>query len=175
MVIGAPYLPTLSPECLVLDRAMILSALDFLPPRLGRHRARCLRVRLPVPPLRPVRETFASYGSRQRDIMGEDHFASSTVHSPWTALRVRWVPVYCFPTLSLRAFAMCVAFLHSDYYALFDFPRWPWSFVGLSLTYFPPSFTSTMGSPVFTMEDSSEILEVACFWVPLPRFAAPQC
>src|SRR5262249_37934975 len=84
-------------------------------------------------------------------------------------------PVYCFPTRSLRAFAICVAFLHSDYYALFDFPMWPWSFVGLSLTYFPPSFTSTMGSPVFTMEDSSEILEVACFWVPLPRFAASEC
>ena len=43
--------------------------------------------------------------------MGKVYFASSTVHSPWTALRVRWVPVYCFPTLSLRAFAMCVAFL----------------------------------------------------------------
>jgi len=87
---------------------------------LGRHRARCLTVRLPMPPVRPVRETFASYGSRQRDIMGKVHFASSTVHSPWTALRVRWVPLYCFPTLSLRAFAMYVAFLRSDYYALFD-------------------------------------------------------
>jgi hypothetical protein len=87
---------------------------------LGRHRARCLTVRLPMPPVRPVRETFASYGSRQRDIMGKVHFASSTVHSPWTALRVRWVPVYCFPTLSLRAFAMCAVFPHSDYYALFD-------------------------------------------------------
>ena len=73
-----------------------------------------------MPPVRPVRETFASYGSRQRDIMGKVHFASSTVHSPWTALRVRWVPVYCFPTLSLRAFAMCAVFPHSDYYALFD-------------------------------------------------------
>jgi len=52
--------------------------------------------------------------------MGKVHFASSTVHSPWTALRVRWVPVYCFPTLSLRAFAMCAVFPHSDYYALFD-------------------------------------------------------
>src|SRR2546425_126622 len=62
---------------------------------LGRHRARCLTVRLPMPPVRPVRETFASYGSRQRDIMGKVHFASSTVHSPWTALRVRWVPLYC--------------------------------------------------------------------------------
>jgi hypothetical protein len=108
--------------------------------------------------VRDMAHTFTSYGSRERDIMGKVHFASSTVHSPWTALRVRWVPVSCFPTRSLRAFAMCVAFLHSDYYALFDFPMWPWSFVGLSLTYFPPSFTSTMGSPVFTMEDSSEIL-----------------
>ena len=52
---------------------------------LGRHRTRCLTVRLPMPPVRPVRETFASYGSRQRDIMGKVHFASSTVHSPWTA------------------------------------------------------------------------------------------
>jgi hypothetical protein len=73
-----------------------------------------------MPPVRPVRETFASYGSRERDIMGRVHFASSTVHSPWTALRVRWVPLYCFPTLSLRAFAMCTVFPHSDYYALFD-------------------------------------------------------
>jgi hypothetical protein len=55
------------------------------------------------PPVRPVRETFASYGSRERDIMGNVHFASSTEHSPWTALRVRWVPLYRFPTLSLRA------------------------------------------------------------------------
>jgi hypothetical protein len=35
--------------------------------------------------------------------MGHFHFASSTAHSPWTALRVRWVPLYYFPTLSLRA------------------------------------------------------------------------
>ena len=68
-------------------------------------------VRLPMPPVRPVRETFTSYGSRQRDMMGRVHFASSMVHSPWTALRVRWVPVYCFPTLSLRPFALYVALL----------------------------------------------------------------
>ena len=47
--------------------------------------------------------------------MGKVHVASSTVHAPWTALRVRWVPLYCFPTLSLRAFAMCAVFPHSDY------------------------------------------------------------
>ena len=55
------------------------------PRSLGRHRARCLTVRLPMPPVRPVRETFASYGSRQRDIMGKVHFANSTEHSPWSA------------------------------------------------------------------------------------------
>jgi len=70
--------------------------------------------------MRSMAHTFASYGSRARDITGKVHVASSTVHSPWTALRVRWVPVYCFPTLSLRAFAMCAVFPHSDYYALFD-------------------------------------------------------
>ena len=57
-----------------------------------------------------------------------------------------------------RSFAMCAVFPHSDYYGLFDCPLWPWSFVGLSLTYFPPSFTSTMGSPVFTMGDSNKML-----------------
>jgi len=52
---------------------------------LGRHKARCLTVRLPMPPVRPVREPFASYGSREREIMRKVHFASSIVHSPWTA------------------------------------------------------------------------------------------
>src|SRR3989475_12046171 len=38
---------------------------------VGRIRARYLTVRLPNPPVRPVRETFASYGSRERDICGK--------------------------------------------------------------------------------------------------------
>ena len=72
---------------------------------MGRIRARYLTARLPNPPVRPVRETFASYGSRERVIMGRVHFASSTVHSPWTALRVRWVPL--FPSFQrLGAFAL---------------------------------------------------------------------
>src|SRR6266571_938565 len=87
---------------------------------LGRIRARYLVARLPNPPVRPVRATFASYGARQRDITGKVHFTSSTEHSLWTALRVRWVPLYCFPTLSLRPFALDVAFLRSDYYGPFD-------------------------------------------------------
>jgi len=87
---------------------------------VGRIRARYPKARFPNPPVRPVRETFASYGSRERDITRNVHFASSTEHSPWTALRVRWVPLYRFPTLSLRAFAMYAVFPHSDYYAQFD-------------------------------------------------------
>ena len=45
-----------------------------LPLSLGRIRARYLTARLPNPPVRPVRETFASYGSRERDIYGKGPF-----------------------------------------------------------------------------------------------------
>ena len=92
----------------------------------------------------------------RRDIMGKVHFASSTVHSPWTALRVRWVPVYCFPTLSLRAFAMCAAFPRSDHYAQFDCRQGLGVSYGSPHCYSPPSLTSLAGSPVFTVEDSKQ-------------------
>jgi hypothetical protein len=88
--------------------------------------------------------------------MGHVHFASSTEHSPWTALRVRWVPLYCLPTLSLRAFAMCAAFLRSDYYAPFDCLEGLGVSYGSPHSYSPPSFASLAGSPVFTTEDSSK-------------------
>src|SRR6266852_5798535 len=111
-----------------------------------------------IPSVRDTAHTFASYGSRQRDIMGKVHFASSTVHSSWTALRVRWVPVYCFPPLSLRTFAMCAVFPHADYYALFDCLEGLGGF-GSGLPYLlPPSFTSLAGSPVFTTEDSNKMV-----------------
>ena len=73
---------------------------------LGRHRARCLPVRLPMPPVRPVRETFASYGSRERDVYRKLPFRQ--LHGTFTvvSLRVRWLPLYRFPTLSLGAFAI---------------------------------------------------------------------
>ena len=111
-----------------------------------------------IPSVRDTAHTFASYGSRERDITGKVHFASSTVHSPWTALRVRWVPLYCFPTLSLRAFAMCAVFPHSDYYALFDCLLGLGVSYGFPHSYSPPSLTSLAGSPVFTIEDSSRML-----------------
>src|SRR6266487_5913733 len=110
------------------------------------------------PPVRPVRETFASYGSRERDITGNVHFASSTEHSPWTALRVRSVPLYCFPTLSLRPFALYVAFLRSDYYGLFDCLEGLGDFGAGLPCLLPLSFPSLAGSPVFTMEDSNKML-----------------
>src|SRR6516165_1341287 len=68
--------------------------ISFLPPRLGRHRARCLTVRLhwvgtrrvalryvsSCPPLDPYVRLSTSYGSREKDtIMGKVHFASSMV------------------------------------------------------------------------------------------------
>jgi hypothetical protein len=102
----------------IIEWSMMLRPNDSW--RVGGIRARYLMARLPNPPVRPVRETFASYGSREKEIMGKVHFASSTEPSPWTALRVRWVPLYCFPTLPLRPFAVYVAFLRSDYYGLFD-------------------------------------------------------
>src|SRR5712692_9363829 len=52
---------------------------------LGRIRARYLTARLPNPPVRPVRETFASYGSRDRDIYGHFHFARIPPRSWCTA------------------------------------------------------------------------------------------
>jgi hypothetical protein len=90
--------------------------------------------------------------------MGNVHFASSTEHSPRTALRVRWVPLYCFPTLSLRPFAMYVAFLRSDYYGQFDCLQGLGVSVRVSPAYFPLSFTSLSGSPVFRMEDSNKMM-----------------
>src|SRR5712692_2081622 len=110
-----------------------------------------------IPSVRDTAHTFASYGSRERDIMGNVHFASSTEHSPWTALRVRWVPLYCFPTLSLRPFAMYVAFLRSDYYAQFDCLEGLGVSSGSPQSYIPPSFPSLEGSPVFTTEDSNKM------------------
>src|SRR6266571_2741838 len=104
-------------------------------PGVGRIRARYLTARLPNPPVRPVRETFASYGSRQRGVYRKLPFRQ--LHGTFTvvSLRVRWVPLYHFPTLSLRAFAMYAVFPHS---------------------YSPPSLKSLTGSPVFTAQDSKQ-------------------
>ena len=73
------------------------------------------------------------------------------------SLRVPWVPLVRFPSPRPRGFATHAAFPHSDYYAPSDCLR-PRSFVGVSPSYFPPSFASLAGSPVFTMEDSNKTM-----------------
>ena len=67
---------------------------------------------------------------------------------------------------------MYVAFPRSDYYAPSDYLQGFGVFVGVSLTYSPPSLPSLAGSPVFVMEDASGMLEGACSSLPRPRFAA---
>ena len=52
---------------------------------MGRIRARSLTARLPNPPVRPVRETCASYGSRDRDLYGDGPCARIPPRSWWTA------------------------------------------------------------------------------------------
>ena len=51
----------------------------------SRSRELSLKGHFWTPYVRPVRETFASYGSREKDIMGKVHFANSTERSPWSA------------------------------------------------------------------------------------------
>ena len=85
---------------------------------LGRHRARCLTVRLPMPPVRPVRETFASYGSR-RGYYGKGPFRQLHGAFSMDSFTRSLGTFVLFPD-PLRAFAMYAVFPHSDYYALFD-------------------------------------------------------
>src|SRR5499427_10816457 len=82
------------------------SSTAYQPALLGRIRARYHVARLPNPPVRPVRETFASYGSRERDVYRQLPFRQLHGTFPVVSLRVRWVPLYRCPTLSLGAFAI---------------------------------------------------------------------
>jgi hypothetical protein len=58
--------------------------------------------------------------------------------------------LYRFPTLFLRAFAMYVAFPHSDYYAQSDCLEGLGRFGAGLPCLLPLSFASLAGSPVFT-------------------------
>jgi hypothetical protein len=67
------------------------------------------------------------------------------------------------------------AFPCSDYYAPSDSPLWHRAFVRrFPLTTSPLLFASTKESPVFTVEDSDKMGEVARSSWPHPRSAAPQ-
>ena len=86
---------------------------------VGRIRARYHTARLPNPPVRTVRATFIAHGSRDREFMVTSISSGlHRVHGVQLARSLR--TLYCFPTLSLRAFALYVAFPHADYYAQSD-------------------------------------------------------
>jgi hypothetical protein len=78
-----------------------------------------LRYVSPIPPLDPYVRLSPHTAHERGTFAGSFHFANSTAFT-MVSLRVRWLPLYRFPTLSLRAFAMCAVFPHSDYYAQFD-------------------------------------------------------
>jgi len=82
------------------------------------------------------------------------------------SLRIREVPLF-------RSFRRLGAFAFSPHPGVHGFPVLRllrpirhflrhWGFVGVSLTYFPLPFTSFQKLPVFTVEDSNRMLEVAC-------------
>jgi len=74
------------------------------------------------------------------------------------SLRVPWVPLCRFPILSLRAFAMHVAFPHSDYYAPSDCLQGLGHFGAGLPCLLPLSLSSLSGSPVFVLEDSIKMV-----------------
>ena len=140
---------------------------------LGRHRARCLTVRLPMPPVRPVRETFASYGSRQRDIMGKVHFANSTERSPWSACAFAgYLCPVSRPSPSGPSPCTQLSYARTPMANLTAYRASELS-ARVSPASFPLSFASLAGSPVFTVENSNGMLEVACYFMSLPLSVAP--
>src|SRR5882724_10261965 len=72
------------------------------------------------PPVRPVRATFIAHGSRKRETLQETSLSPTPRTSPWSACAFVGYLCTVFPTLFLRALAMCAAFPRSDYYAQFD-------------------------------------------------------
>jgi hypothetical protein len=128
---------------------------------LGRIRARYLVARLPNPPVRPGRETFAASGSRARDV--DRQLPWRQLHGTFTvvSVRVRWVPWSRCPTLSLRACAVrprpgVPSFPGVRLLGPLGRPGGRRRCVGLSLASCPPSCTSLPGSPVFTASDSKQ-------------------
>ena len=140
------------------------------------------------PPFSTGRAAFTASGAAPEVLLHVEHGASVSIsaastdihpclipfHQPTLvvqrghSLRVRWV--LCSPlTFVLRTspgsgpspsvlVLVYVAFPRSDYYAPSDCLLGLGVFVGVSLTYSPPSLTSLAGSPVFVIEDSSGML-----------------
>src|SRR6266436_8195439 len=101
------------------------------------------------PPLDPYVRLSPHTAHERGTFTGSFHFANSTAFTV-VSLRVRWLPLYRFPTLSLRAFALCAVFPRSDYSAPFDCLEGLGGSYGSPHAYSPPSFTSLSGSRVLT-------------------------
>jgi hypothetical protein len=84
---------------------MLLTLQSGLQSLVGRIRARYLAVRFPNPPVRTVRAAFIAHGSRKRDLYRK--FLVRHLHGLHRGqLALWWLPLYSFPTLFLRAFAI---------------------------------------------------------------------
>jgi hypothetical protein len=115
--------------------------------------------------LKTVRTTFMVYGLAPAVPLRDprsvpSHFASSTGVPPVDSLRVRWVPL-------VRSFRRLGAFALGQMPRVHGFPvrrllrpirhcLRHWSFVRVSLTYFPPSFASSESFPCSTCKTQTD-------------------
>lgn len=149
---------------------------------MGRHKARCVAVRLLMPPVDNrtyhwyTAEHLRSFSVLLRSV--PSHCASSTVPSPWTAYALAgdlWSGLSAGegPSPAVRIL-VSPAFLASDSSAPSDSAGGPWRCVGVSLASCPLAFPSHQQSPVFHLSDATTMAEVARAAWPHPRFVAPQ-
>jgi hypothetical protein len=125
------------------------------------------------PPVRPVRETFASYGSREKAMMGKVHFANSTARSPWSACAFAgYLCTVSRPSPSGPSPCTSLSYAQTPM-AHVTACRASELAARVSPASFPLSFASLAGSPVFPVENAHEMLEVACSFLSLPRSGAP--
>jgi hypothetical protein len=63
---------------------------------------------------------LAPHTAHERGTFTGSFYGANSTAFTVVSLRVRWLPLCRFPTLSLRAFAMGAVFPRSDYFAQFD-------------------------------------------------------
>src|SRR5215469_5154084 len=74
-----------------------------------------------MPPVRPVREAFTSYGSRESGHLWDVSISPAPPDLLlWTACAFARLPLYCIPTSLPKVLRHVRSFLRSDYYDQFD-------------------------------------------------------
>ena len=155
------------------------------PVGLRRDKARCLTVRFLIPRvehracgLHRTRLSTFDPSQSPHPLSVPSHFLSSTGVHPWSA--AAFAASLCCgllegsgpsPSVLVLLWTACPS---SDSCALSVTLQDHRRFVGVSLPSFPPSFPCLAELPVCGMEDAPAMLEVACFFLPRPRSAAPQ-